>query len=152
MNLAEMTYSTFGQLRVSDWFSKGKDYYQDSVEGFETCVGLTLEEGGVNTALFMSKRGQTAMVEITFTHMSKACRDEASTFLDELGLPIRGGISEKAVAAILGKPTGSQFGGPAWIVGKRDLYYIVCWCDQKSGLHNIKIYRKDLADKEAARD
>jgi hypothetical protein len=152
MKLVEMSHSDFGKLRYSDWFSKGKDYYKGTVGGFETCVGLTSEEGGVNTALFMSKRGQTVMVEITFTNMSKACLSEADAFLDSLGLPIRGGMSEKAVATILGKPTGTQFAAPAWIVGKRGLYYIVCWCDQKSGLYNIKIYRKDLADKEEARD
>jgi hypothetical protein len=156
--LIEMTYADFGRLRFLDWFSKGKDYYLDSSKfaGFETVVGMTSEQGNVNSVVFCSKRGQLVLVDVDFTYTSDKALNEIHAFFDQFGIPLRKGLSRQAVTGRLGKSTRSVVcwpcGWTGWVVGRRALFCIVCGITGKNGLISVKIYRKDLADQQYRRE
>ena len=148
--LINLTYEEFGKLRFRDFFPKraGKlSYYFDDSGGMECSVGIADFEGYGPSAGFMSKRGQTCMIDVAFYN---GCPEaEAHALLELLGLAIRKGMSDAQLKGILGKPHKEDHPGwPRFIVGNECQYYVDCFIDKNSGLAQIAISRKDLADKQ----
>jgi hypothetical protein len=150
-DLRSMSYDEFGKLRFLDFFpktTKTASYYFDDSGGMECPVGLTDYEGYGPSAGFMSKRGNTCMIDLPFYN---GCPEPgAYALLDSLCLEIRKGMSDAQVKHLLGNPEREIHPGwPRFVLGKKWPYYIGCYIDKRSGLAQITIYRKDLANKEA---
>jgi len=150
-DLRNMSYEEFGNLRFRDFFptsTKGFSYYRDDSGGFECSIGLADFEGYGPSGGFMSKRGQTCMIDMAFYN---GCPEHgARALLDSLGLEIRKGMSDSQLKHLLGLPEKEDHPGwPRFIIGKEWKYYVDCFIDKASGLAQIAICRKDLADREA---
>ena len=150
-DLRRMNYDEFGKLRFLDFFPKTMKtdtYYFDDSGGMECPVGLTDYEGYGPSAGFMSKHGKTCMIGLVFYN---GCpKHEAHALLDSLCLDIREGMSDRQLKRLLGPPEREAHAGwPRFVIGRKWPYYIDCFIEKKSGLAEVSIYRKDLADKEA---
>src|SRR6266567_8691739 len=140
--LHQMSYEEFGKLRFLDFFPRTEFYFDDPDGGVECGIGLAASEGYGHTA-FSRAFNSTQTAEIALDFKNRCPEGAGNALLQELGLPLRKGMTEAAVREALGL-TAEQV---LWtvVVGDTWPYYLGCVVFAE-GLERIWICRKDLAD------
>ena len=147
-----MSYEEFGRMRFLDFFPRTDLYGEDHEGGLEAGIGLACYEGYGFMAAFISPTDcdwQTS--EIMLSYENGDCPvAEGNTFLAELGLGLRKGITQAEVKELLGSPvrTFPSSLGLDFVVGREWPYYVGCSIKQVEGLYAVWICRKDMADEQ----
>jgi hypothetical protein len=149
-----ISYESFGQLKFLKFFPKTESYYIDKV-GMQSLIGPSTFEGYGPSAGFFSKPklgGITCGLGLDFNQGIP--EEDAHRLLDQIGLPVRKGMSAEQLRKLLGRsqelgvPERTGYNWFRWVIGTQWPYYVDCPCSKDTGLFGINVFRKDLVDKE----
>ena len=148
-DLRQMGYEEFGKLRFLDFLPRTDDYF--SYDDLESGIGLSHSEGYAFNCFCSPRCAPSQTAEILIDFGQSNCPTElAHALLDHLGLPIRKGMSLKEVKAGIGGHIVEESSlSLKSILGDDWPYYVRCTVFAETGLHDLWICRKDLADKES---
>ena len=140
-------YTELGELRFLEFFEPNDIYSRDETGGSECAIGHACVDGYAFTYFASPARVGGATSEIALDFDNDCPEREGHVLLENLGLPLRRGMSFERVCDILGPPLDPTPTWPRFVVGDQEQYYVSCHIREESGLCSLIIARKDLVDK-----
>lgn len=152
-----LTYAELQKVRLSEFLgeSAGDIYIEES--GVRVVVGLGGYEEFGETRFGWRQGEEFCTAEVSLDLRSSSLLPEASArrILEKLGLPVRKGMSLSELVAVFGTPDRQTRGVAAsnlrFICGDNEKLVLGCHVDDREGLVNLFLVRKDYFDEGQAK-
>ena len=151
-----VTYDELGRMRLGGFLDDGVELDVEET-GMMTLVGL----GGferLGETYFCWKQGEpyhTAGIELDLGPDTILPEESAREILARLRLPVRKGMPKPEIIDKFGSPETDKVGAPGtrWLrfkFGEQELYWLGFVVDDREGLNNLFLARKDYCDESDA--
>ena len=143
-------------MRLRD-FADNEQHFEVEESGMVNLFELGGYEA-IGETRFESKQGEpysTSGVSLDLGPDSLLTQAQTTRIIHELGLPVRKGMTASELIATFGEPESDTRGRPGlrllrFICGDKEPYLIGCCVDDREGLLELFLARKDYCDQDAS--